>query len=74
MISGSIRARSGESSGASFLPLRGLVHEFRHLDWTGTNQLIAGIARHNGNIVLHLTTSIECSGGWNNALREDSLV
>lgn len=58
----------------SLLPLRVLVHEFRHRDRAETCKLIAGVARHNGRVVLHVTTSIEHSGGWNTPIGEGSLV
>ena len=58
----------------SLLPLRVLVHQFRHRDRAETCQPIAGVARHNGHVLLHLTTSIEYSEGWNSPLREGSLV
>jgi hypothetical protein len=58
----------------SLLPLRLLVHEFRHRDRAETCKPIAGVARHNGRVVLHVTTSIEHSGGWNTPIGEGSLV
>ena len=58
----------------SLLPLRVLVHEFRHRDRAATCKPIAGVATCKGHIVLHLTTSIEYSGGWNSPFREGILV
>lgn len=58
----------------SLLPLRVLVHEFRHRDRAETCKPIAGVAKCYGLVALNLTTSMEYSGGWNSPIREGSLV
>lgn len=58
----------------SLLPLRVLVHEFRHRDRPQESLPIRGLGLCTGRIVLHLSASHAYSGNWNYPLPEGALV
>ena len=58
----------------ALLPLHVLVHEFRHRDRSDACRPSPCVARGGGNVVLHLTTSTEYSGGWNRPFSEGTPV
>ena len=58
----------------SMLPLRVLVHQFRHRDRAKSCKPIPGLAKWCGRVILDLTTSVAYSGGWNDPLPEGTLV
>ena len=58
----------------SLLPVRVLVHEFRHRDRAETCKPIPGLGLPHGRVVLTVTTSIEYSGAWNHPIAEGTLV
>ena len=58
----------------SLLPLRVLVHQFRHRDRPESAKSILGVAHSYGPVTLELLASHEYSGNWNRPLEEGSLA
>lgn len=58
----------------SLLPVRVLVHEFRHRDRPPEIAPIQGLGPCAGRIVLHLSASHSYSGNWNRPIPEGSLI
>ena len=58
----------------SLLPLRVLIHEFRHRDRAETCKPIPGICTSHARVLLTVTTSVDFSGGWNHPIPEGTLV
>ena len=58
----------------SLLPIRVLVHEFRHRDRPIAARPIPGVTNSDGRVVLHVAASLKYSGNWNDGIPEGSLV
>ena len=58
----------------SLLPLRVVVHQFRHRDRPETAKPIDGLTHSYGRVTLELLASHEYSGNWNVPLEEGSLA
>ncbi len=58
----------------SLLPLRVLVHQFRHRDRPSTAKPIPVRGNGHGRVLIELLASYEHSGNWNSPLKEGSLA